>query len=352
LIGEAKLSNLVVLLDCCHSEALLEESQGFLQRAIVSQAFAELQQDYFLVSACRKFEEAYAMKSDRYSIFTGAMLRGLARERANDRGVVDASTMFGYVAEQLRGTGQEAVSFGYGRALRIVDYRLSTSSLNLTSQNNPSRNIRKIPKNVIRWTLILLACLSGFGVFQLVSINNKNRSVYCSSSIKSSDQTITIGIADFGKQNNQINNIETDIELELRNKLQYPFVRICRIKSTATNPLEAKNLSEDWSNILGKNGLIIWGNENRIGIVILDNTFTSPQPLTIDSNTNTFYVSKLVMLTTSYHLIRLIKNENEKLNILNTSLLFVEKDRIKLESIFPQELSEIYYRMGQLLQAG
>ena len=64
LIGEAKLSNLVVLLDCCHSETLLEESQGFLQRAIVSQAFAELKQDYFLVSACRKFEEAYAMKSE------------------------------------------------------------------------------------------------------------------------------------------------------------------------------------------------------------------------------------------------------------------------------------------------
>jgi energy-coupling factor transporter ATP-binding protein EcfA2 len=124
LIGEAQLSNLVVLLDCCHSETLLEESQGFLQRAIVSQAFAELKQDYFLVSACRKFEEAYAMKSESYSIFTGAMLRGLAKERANDRGVVDASTMFGYVAEQLRGTGQEAVSFGYGRALRIVDYRV------------------------------------------------------------------------------------------------------------------------------------------------------------------------------------------------------------------------------------
>ncbi|MDX2256122.1 MAG: caspase family protein [Pseudanabaenaceae cyanobacterium bins.39] len=123
LIGESKLSNLVVLLDCCHSETLLEESQGFLQRAIVSQAFAELKQDYFLVSACRKFEEAYAMKSESYSIFTGAMLRGLARERANERGVVDTNTMFGYVAEQLRGTGQEAVSFNYGRALRIVDYR-------------------------------------------------------------------------------------------------------------------------------------------------------------------------------------------------------------------------------------
>ncbi len=123
LIGETSLSNLVVLLDCCHSETFLEESQGFLRRAILDQSFSNFKKDYFLVSACRKFEEAYAMKSESYSIFTGAMLRGLARERANDRGVVDTSTMFGYVAEQLRGTGQEAVNFGYGRALRIVDYR-------------------------------------------------------------------------------------------------------------------------------------------------------------------------------------------------------------------------------------
>ena len=123
LIGETKLSNLVVLLDCCHSETLLEESQGFLQRVIVNQAFAELKQDYFLVSACRKFEEAYAMKSESYSIFTGAMLRGLAKDRANERGIVYAGTMFDYVFEQLRGTGQEAVSFGYGRALRIVNYQ-------------------------------------------------------------------------------------------------------------------------------------------------------------------------------------------------------------------------------------
>ncbi|MFM7600497.1 MAG: caspase family protein, partial [Pseudanabaena sp.] len=123
LCGEANLSNLVILLDSCHSEILLEESHGFLQREIAEDTFKGMPKDYFLVSACRKFEEAYAMKSESYSIFTGAMLRGLARERANERGIVYTGTMFDYVFEQLRGTGQEAVSFGYGRALRIVDYR-------------------------------------------------------------------------------------------------------------------------------------------------------------------------------------------------------------------------------------
>ena len=123
LIGEAKLSNLVVLLDCCHSETLLEESQGFLQRAIVTQAFSDFTKGYFLVSACRRFEEAYAMKSEAHSVFTGALLQSLAKDKANDRGVVNASMMYGYVSNQLRGTGQEAVDLGFaGGSISIVNY--------------------------------------------------------------------------------------------------------------------------------------------------------------------------------------------------------------------------------------
>lgn len=344
LIGEAKLSNLVVLLDCCHSETLLEESQGFLQRAIVSQAFAELRQDYFLVSACRKFEEAYAMKSESYSIFTGAMLRGLARERANDRGVVDASTMFGYVAEQLRGTGQEAVSFGYGRALRIVDYRLPINPLDPDPPINP---IKKINKNITPWTLILLACISGFGIFQLVSTNNKNRSVYCSNNIKISNQIITIGIADFGKQNNQISNIETDIELELRNKLQYPFVRICHIQSTVTKPLEAKKLSEDWSNILGKNGLIIWGDGARIGIEVLNTELPSPDPWLILPSKGLTYNAEVITLRMSDIVAGLRDNPEEQILILSNSLASLKKrSEMKQDNLF--DLYEIYHYLGSL----
>ncbi len=347
LIGEAKLSNLVVLLDCCHSETLLEESQGFLQRAIISQAFAELKQDYFLVSACRKFEEAYAMKSESYSIFTGAMLRGLARERANERGVMDASTMFGYVAEQLRGTGQEAVSFGYGRALRIVDYRSSINSLNLVSQNNPSRNIRKISKNVMHWALILLACISGIGIFHLVNTNNKNRSSYCPNNIKKSDQIITIGIAAFGKQNNLTNNIETDVELELRNKLQYPFVRICYIQSTVTSPLEAKNLSEDWSNILGKNGIIIWGDGIRIGIEVLNNKFSSPKSWLIVPSKGVNYNTEVITLKTSGIIADLRDNPEEKTLILSNSLASLkERSEMRKDNLF--DLYEIYHILGRL----
>lgn len=124
LIGEATLSNLVVLLDCCHSEVLLEQSQGFFQRAIITQAFTTFKKDYFLVSACRQFEEAVAYRSQKHSIFTASLLHSLKQEQINERGIINASSMYSIIAEQLRGSGQEAVDLGFGGgSIRMVDYR-------------------------------------------------------------------------------------------------------------------------------------------------------------------------------------------------------------------------------------
>jgi energy-coupling factor transporter ATP-binding protein EcfA2 len=123
LIGEAELSSLVVILDCCHSETFLEESRGFLQSAAINQEFLDLRTNYFLVSACRKFEEAYALHNEDHSIFTGALLRALSRDRANDRGAINASTMFGSIENDLKGKGQEARLFCFGGAPIIIDYR-------------------------------------------------------------------------------------------------------------------------------------------------------------------------------------------------------------------------------------
>jgi tetratricopeptide (TPR) repeat protein len=198
--------------------------------------------------------------------------------------------------------------------------------------------------------LSLLACVSGFGIFQLVSTNNKNRSVYCSNNIKTSDQIITIGIADFGKQNNQINNIETDIELELRKKLQYPFVRICRIQSTVTSPLEAKNLSEDWSDILGKNGLIIWGDGIRIGIEVLNTKLPSPDPWLINSSKGLTYNAEVITLRMSSIVAGLRDNLEEQTLVLSNSLASLkEKSKMKKDNLF--DLYEIYHNLGGLYYA-
>lgn len=126
LIRESNLSNLLFLLDGCHRDLLLEASQGFLQEELIRETFAEtfgkLKQNYFLVTTYRKFEEVYTNNNESCSTVKAAVLQSLARDRADVRGVVDVRAMFAYVAAQLEGTGQEAVIYGHGKTLKIVDY--------------------------------------------------------------------------------------------------------------------------------------------------------------------------------------------------------------------------------------
>lgn len=71
LSRDSQLSSLVMLFDSCHSGDSLE-------RKLVEQTFTAFteQQDYYLIAACRAFEQAYAKKSDSHCIFTGALLKG------------------------------------------------------------------------------------------------------------------------------------------------------------------------------------------------------------------------------------------------------------------------------------
>ncbi len=76
LVAKATVSNLLMLLDCCHSGYLLEDD-------LLRQTFADfIQKDYWLMTACRSFEQAWAKRSDAHSVFTGAVLAGLVPDRA------------------------------------------------------------------------------------------------------------------------------------------------------------------------------------------------------------------------------------------------------------------------------
>jgi len=117
LIQQSDLSNLVVLLDCCHGGL-------FLERNLVAQSLTAFRsrQDYYLIAACRGFEQAWAKRNEPHSIFTGALLAGLSQDNARDDGQVTGDDLFAFIARQLRGSGQEPIRTGHGRSIVIVSY--------------------------------------------------------------------------------------------------------------------------------------------------------------------------------------------------------------------------------------
>jgi WD40 repeat protein len=133
LIRESNLSNLLFLLDGSHRDLLLEASQGFLEAELICQIFGEtfgkLKQNYFLLTTYRKFEEFYTNNNESCSTVKAAVLQSLSSDRTDARGVVDTRAMFTYVAAQLDGTGQEAVLYGHGKALGIVNYGISETEI-------------------------------------------------------------------------------------------------------------------------------------------------------------------------------------------------------------------------------
>ena len=137
LIRDSQLSSLVVLLDCCHSGY-------FLERQLIKQTLTAFssQKDYYLITACRSYEDALAIKTEEYSIFTNAVLKGLAPENASKNRRVSGDRLFDYISSELKTVLQEPIRMGWGRSITLVTYPQLKSTANGEKEFNPENPYR------------------------------------------------------------------------------------------------------------------------------------------------------------------------------------------------------------------
>ncbi len=119
LIQKASVSNLVMLLDCCHSGSFLESDS--LRHTLTS---FSAQKDYYLIAACRSFETARAYKHEAHSIFSGAIIQGLDTTNADSKGKISCDSLFDYTQRKLQDSGQEPIRMGGGRSITLVTHKL------------------------------------------------------------------------------------------------------------------------------------------------------------------------------------------------------------------------------------
>jgi hypothetical protein len=144
LIARSPLSSLVMFLDCCHSGALLQAiAESFT-------AFNKTDKDYLLISACRDFEQAAAMKKEAHSIFTGALLESLSESRQNDEGKINSGSLFGFISDRLKQKQQEPRQLGYGRAMEIVNYRQVVSQ-KVIDETCPYVGLNAFDESTAQW---------------------------------------------------------------------------------------------------------------------------------------------------------------------------------------------------------
>ncbi|MCC5597787.1 nSTAND1 domain-containing NTPase [Nostoc favosum] len=140
LIRDSQLSSLVMLLDCCHSGYLLERQ--LIERTL--NAFSS-QKDYYLITACRGFERAGVIKSEEYSIFTGAVVKGLAVENVGSSRRISGDRLFDFISSELKGSVQEPIRMGWGRSITLVTYPqledITTGEKVAFNQENPYRGL-------------------------------------------------------------------------------------------------------------------------------------------------------------------------------------------------------------------
>jgi WD40 repeat protein/energy-coupling factor transporter ATP-binding protein EcfA2 len=116
LFCQSQLRSLVVLLDCCHAGSLLEES-------VVENFLGNPNRDcsYRLIAACRADESAYE-SSQKYTIFTDALIKALASDRADEEGQISDGRVWEFLRRELRGRVQKPVAISLRDPITLVTY--------------------------------------------------------------------------------------------------------------------------------------------------------------------------------------------------------------------------------------
>jgi hypothetical protein len=143
LMMESDLSSLVVMLDCCYAGTLLE-------RQLLEPTFTAFntKRDYYLITACRGFQKAY--EGVEHGVFTGAILKGLAAENADEKGQVSGDRLFDFIYRELKGSGQEPIRLCSGRSLTLVQYPPTKTTV-VVDETCPYQGLQAFDKEQARF---------------------------------------------------------------------------------------------------------------------------------------------------------------------------------------------------------
>lgn len=115
LIQETQLSNLVFILDACHSGSLIKE---------VGKQFEIFgnNTDYAILAGCQDYEVAWAKIKDKYSLFTGALLNALKKDYIDDNREIQLGGVADRVYAKLKTSRQEPICLVKGRSFPFLTY--------------------------------------------------------------------------------------------------------------------------------------------------------------------------------------------------------------------------------------
>ncbi|MGK7955936.1 MAG: caspase domain-containing protein, partial [Crocosphaera sp.] len=120
LLEQANLSELVLLLDSCHSGNYIETH--LMQKSLNT---FKHKKNYYLITACRSFETAKTIRKDEHSVFSGAIIDGLCDKNKDQTGQISCDLLFNFVDRKIAGKLQTPMRMGIGGSITLVKYPLS-----------------------------------------------------------------------------------------------------------------------------------------------------------------------------------------------------------------------------------